>query len=52
MRKSTKKKAEKREDADRVKPVIAKDEGEGATVVPGVTDEDPNTSRRITKPKK
>jgi len=33
--------------------VIAKREGASATLVPGVTDEDPNTGRRIEKkPKK
>jgi hypothetical protein len=33
--------------------IIAKHEGSGATLVPGVTDEDPNTGRRIEKkPKK
>ena len=51
MRKGTKKKVEKRE-APVIKRVNAKLEGEGAAVVPGVTDEDPNTSRRITKTKK
>jgi hypothetical protein len=35
-----------------MKTVIARHEGPGATVVPGVTDEDPNTGRRIEKKKK
>jgi len=38
---------------DHVKAKVATTEGVHATVVPGVTDEDPNTGRRIEKkPKK